>query len=250
MRPNEAGMIWMLGLGSLALVASGAGAEWLVTADGSRVEIDGPWKVEGRRVTFTMPNGTLGSMPLAEVDLDASEALARQAQEAAERSEEPMAKPKAVMVITDADVRKAPSGEAGGDQSDTGARAESSNPGLRVGGWRESVDQSRNVVRITGDLQNPTENPATSIDLEVQLYDANGELLESSVAQLDRSFLNPGASVRFQADFEDTLSFDDIRFQIRSRGFLAKPPPDESEATGEESGEPEGEPIAEEGESS
>ena len=34
-------------------------ADWLVTRDGARIETKGAWKVDGRRVLFTVPNGTL-----------------------------------------------------------------------------------------------------------------------------------------------------------------------------------------------
>ncbi len=62
----------IFGCGSLAWLASGAAADWLVASDGSRIETTGPFKVEGKLVIFTLPNGTLGSLPLSEVDLEAS----------------------------------------------------------------------------------------------------------------------------------------------------------------------------------
>lgn len=49
--------------------------QWLVTVDGDRVEIRGPWKIEGGRVLFTNPRGTLSSMRLSQLDLAASEEL-------------------------------------------------------------------------------------------------------------------------------------------------------------------------------
>ena len=69
----------IFGCGSLAWLASGAAADWLVASDGSRIETKGPFKVEGKLVIFTLPNGTLGSLPLSEVDLEASRSLTAQA---------------------------------------------------------------------------------------------------------------------------------------------------------------------------
>jgi hypothetical protein len=213
--------------GSLALLASGAAAEWLVTRDGARLEIDGSWAVAGKLVTFTLPGGTLGSMPLEVVDLEASRTLNDEAAAAARaQPAAPAAPRKAEFVVTDDDVGH-PTWSDPGDATAAGAEPEpEESPGLRVAGWREEVDLSTNSVVITGNLQNPTQNPATSIGLEVMLHSEDGALLESSRARLERSFLGPGASIRFEARFQDTLSYDSVRFDIRSRGFLANPPAD------------------------
>ncbi|MEM6454112.1 MAG: hypothetical protein AAF772_03365 [Acidobacteriota bacterium] len=58
-----------------ALLGGGAiaHADVLVTVEGEEIETDGPWTVRGRTVVFTRPNGTLSSMRLDEIDLDASE---------------------------------------------------------------------------------------------------------------------------------------------------------------------------------
>jgi hypothetical protein len=66
------------------------------------------------------------------------------------------------------------------------------------------------------------------------LYGEDGTLLETSRADLERGFLNPGASVRFEARFTDTLSFDSVEFDIKSRGFLARPPEEEAGSSEDE----------------
>ena len=216
----------ILGFGSLAFTASGAVADWLVTQEGDRVEINGPWKVEGQLVTFILPNGTLGSMRLSAVDLDASQALTEKAA-AQPAPVQPKPRRKAEFVLTDADVGHPRSSDSGDSDSAGQSTAAEARPGLRVAGWRENVDLSTSSVTVTGNLQNPTQNPATSIALSVMLYGEDGSLLETATADLERGFLNPGASVRFEARFTDTLSFDRVEFDIRSRGFLAKPPAEE-----------------------
>lgn len=216
------------GFGSLAFMASGAAADWLVTSDGSKVEIEGPYEVKGKLVVFTLPGGTLGSMPASAVDLESSRALNEQAS-AKQKPVEEAPKAKAAMVLTDADVGhpnlavsdSLDEGEPPGADSVPVAVA------LQVTGWQESVDLSRNSISINGTLRNPTENPATSIELGVELFDEEGELLERSTARLERGFLNPGNTTRFEAIFNDTLSYSSVEFDIRSRGFMSAPPADE-----------------------
>jgi glutaredoxin len=89
-----------------ALLASGLGvapacSEWLVLRDGARLEIAGTPRVEGRRVLFTTPQGTLAALPAAEVDLVATEAANRApVPEAAAKAETPQ---RPVRRFTDAD---------------------------------------------------------------------------------------------------------------------------------------------------
>jgi len=63
--------------------------------------------------------------------------------------------PKAVMVITDADVGHPTRRRgAGSDDAGPGEASVSTSPDLRVTGWRESVDMSSQSVQISGTLQN------------------------------------------------------------------------------------------------
>lgn len=72
-----------------ALVAGDAGADWLVLADGSRVETEGSWEVKGRQIVFTTADGTLSSLKTEQVDLDASREATRAAVERAARPAPP-----------------------------------------------------------------------------------------------------------------------------------------------------------------
>ena len=217
----------VFGFGSLALLASGAAADWLVTSDGSEIEIDGPHEVKGKLVIFTLPNGTLGSMPLSAVDLETSRALTEKAVAKEQPAEEPP-RPKAVVVLTDADVGHPRLAVSNSLEEGGAPPGGSPSPALQVTRWQEDVDLSRNSVEINGVLRNPTDNPATSIELAVLLYDEEGGLLESSNARLEKDFLNPGTTTRFAAAFDETLSYDRVEFDIRSRGFMSRPPDDES----------------------
>lgn len=100
----------LLAAASAALFAlsSPAAGDWLVMADGTRVETRGPWEVKGKLVVFTRPAGGLASLRLAEVDLEASREATSAAAAAAAGGEsraQEAPPPKApVLVITDADV--------------------------------------------------------------------------------------------------------------------------------------------------
>jgi hypothetical protein len=59
-----------------------AAADWLVTQLGDRIETRGAWRVEKKSVIFTLPNGTLSSLRVSDVDLAASEKATAAASEA------------------------------------------------------------------------------------------------------------------------------------------------------------------------
>ena len=87
-----------------------AAADWLVTRDGHRIETDGPWKVKGRIVVYTDTGGTLSSLRLDEVDLEASEAAGKEPQAPAPPPAEPAAKREQkapVLVLTNDDIPEA-----------------------------------------------------------------------------------------------------------------------------------------------
>lgn len=107
---------WAL-LAALVLVPEVRG-DWLVTREGQRIETRGAWEVRGRMIVFTAPAGTLSSIRLSEIDLDASRRLSEAAQRAAEEAaaaaepaEDGPREP--VMTLTDRDVGRAELGAVG-----------------------------------------------------------------------------------------------------------------------------------------
>ncbi len=101
----------------LLAVAPAVEADWLVTREGQRIRTAGPWKVKGRTVVFTSDHGTLSSMRLEEVDLEASEQeTTRMAQNAASRevNTEGHTRP-SVMTLTNQDVARGESGAVGAE---------------------------------------------------------------------------------------------------------------------------------------
>lgn len=97
-------------IGLVAASGSPLLADWLVLADGTRIETRGPWQVRGRMVTFTDTKGTFSSLRADEVDLDASEAATRAAAEAPagggtdDAAAPASPPPPPLLVLTDADV--------------------------------------------------------------------------------------------------------------------------------------------------
>ena len=51
-------------------------ADWLVTRDGTRIETEGLWSMQGKLVVFELPDGTLSSLRLSLVASDRATAEA------------------------------------------------------------------------------------------------------------------------------------------------------------------------------
>lgn len=212
-------------LAALLFAAGGARADWLVLADGSAMEIKGPPATRGQMVVFQMPNGTLASLRLSEVDLEAS---ARRTAAARERKTAPAASPappaeekKAVFVITDADVRHVSAAAASepGDSANEpeGAAAKPEKSGrqrLIVSQWGQ--DDSGQVLTVFGSLENRDLNAAGAVRLTVVARDGEGTVVGRAAAGLGMTTLLPGQSTQFQARFEDAPFFESLDFEMES----------------------------------
>ena len=211
----------------LALTAAApAAADWLVTRQGGRVETKGPWKVKGKLVVFTLPDGKLSSLRAAEVDLDASrrateEAVAAAAAaQAAPAAESP--KPReATVVLTDESFRRAAPPapvEPGEEKKEEAGEAE---PGkLSIASWERS-SSARHVV-ISGTVRNDAPTDATGVQVTVLLYDETGKLLVTGDGVLSSTILPAGQSGSFEASFPDVYSFAAAKFEARGLHILRK----------------------------
>lgn len=247
-RPEPARRRLVLGLGLVAvlLLAGRAGADWLVLNDGSRVETDGAWSVEGRLVVFRTPGGTLSSLRLAEVDLEATDRANVEANEPP-----PVAAPappkKAVLVLTEADLPPASpvpaeQEEAGSGEGEAGKGAGSAQAGagLEVGSWEQVPTPDGTGIQIYGTLENKTGKLATDLGVRVLLFDAAGNEVGSQEAVIGRRALPPGAKANFNATFPDVFSFAAAKFEPQYRSFetraLPQPAAAEEETAAEEPG--------------
>ncbi len=228
-----ASLLWILG----PLIGD---ADWLVTRDGTSIETDGPWRVKGRLVVFELPNGTLSSLRLSLVDLEASEkATAEAAEEPAEGAGQP---PAAVFVITDKDVSHVRISAASempltgsGEPEATGEdRDASPREAVEVLSWQD-VTGEEGVV-ISGTARNTGDAVAAGLTLTVVLSDREGRVLATSNAQLGASALPSGQSVSFRAAFPGVFAFTAVRFAFQYQPLQTQTNPPEASSPSRDSG--------------
>lgn len=232
--PAVAICLWAAAFGPVAAVR----ADWLVTRDGGRVETQGPWKVDGKRVVFTQKDGTLSSLRLTEVDLDASRqtttAMAEEATaaKATAAAEAPPAK-KSTRVFTDKDFARPPAppkddakdGDAKPGADPAAAAAAAAGP-VRVGDWKQSRNQETHALEITGSVVNSGPDLAVAVSVTVRLFNPRGEQFATQSATLNTRSLHPGQNTAFTAVFADVIDFASAKIDVTSTPLMQKPPAD------------------------
>ncbi|MCZ6507599.1 MAG: FxLYD domain-containing protein [Acidobacteria bacterium] len=212
----------LLGFALLAIVtASSAGADVLVTTDGSVVETKGPWQQRGRMVVFTLANGQLSALRAEDVDFAATtrwrEALAATA---APLPEDAASAPIARIVITDADVAHArpvieapDTDDVANDDAEATAPAKSS---VRVTAWDEEEPADGRGRRIFGTLRNDGNNFATGITIQISVYDNDGAIAGTQTTTPVRTSLRPGESTTFSLQFAEVYLIGATRMIVKS----------------------------------
>jgi hypothetical protein len=224
------------------LPAARGSADWLVTREGGRVETKGPWKVRGKLVVFTQAGGTLSSLRLADVDLDASEKITAEVVAAAARAAEPREHPRvekkeAVFVVTDETLKKsAPPAEPATEGAEAGAAvsgvvaatgAASGDKGrspVVVDNWRQVRRTEGDGIEILGTLRNSSGAIAAEAGVTVKLYDENGKLLATADGVLSMPSIKPESSTSFRASFPGLFAFADIKFETKGWGLKLDTP--------------------------
>jgi hypothetical protein len=204
-----------------------AGADWLVTREGGRIETRGAWEVKGRLVVFRAADGSLSSLRLADVDLEASRKATGEAAQARTAEARPAAAERRTPVrsITDKDVRQAaaaakPAATPDSKDSEKPAEPAAAAPsGLAVASWQRSQDGAGGSVVVTGMVQNASPGTAGDIKLTVILYDEAGTPLRAVPAALTATALPPGQQAEFRAEFPDIFGFASLRFDLKSPTF-------------------------------
>lgn len=209
-----------------------AAADWLVTADGERIETKGPWEVRGRLVVYTTPDGTLASLRASRVDLEGSEqATAEAAAEASRPPAESAPEPEErapVLVLTDRDVARAAPGETGGVETSEGngeqtPQQSASQPGassLEVVSYDDRFVAEENELVVTGQLRNRGRSLLTRVFLDVIAYDEGGSVIGRTEATIEAEALRPGESTTFTATFPALALYDRLAFNTASSGFI------------------------------
>ena len=212
-----------LGLATALVLLLSSGpvvADWLVMRDGSRVETEGAWRVDGERILFDMDGGALGSVQTEDVDLDASRSLTQAAREAAIRRAQPQApapKKKAVFVVTDADVsHRSPAEALAESAADPQADASENQPPGRVevASWNTSDLPAGNGLRVVGSVRNGSSNVAADLNIEILAYDSTDELLLSAPAILGASAIGPGQSTTLAGELVGVFDFSRVEFDV------------------------------------
>jgi hypothetical protein len=230
--PTRALQLWRLALTAAPVLLAGfavpASADWLLTREGARIETRGGWEIKGKMVVFTLGNGTLSSLRLAEVDLEASR-KATEAAKAPRPAAPPAAPKKPVLVLTDADVGHVtrPPGGAPAESAQGGEAA-----GLEVVSWTQVEQAEGSDVQIMGSLRNNSTSLATDLTVMVRLFDSDQALVAETPAILSPNTLAPGAQTTFRALFPGVASFVTVTFEpegnLEARTFAPPPPAGES----------------------
>jgi hypothetical protein len=207
----------------LAVVATPAAADWLVTRAGDRVETKGPWEVKSRLVVFTLPDGQLASLRLSEVDLEASRAATADAvaaaalEEAEAASPAPVEKRKPVLVLRDGDVRRAADAPAEESGEGDGEAAEATQaPPVRIESWSQGQDSEDGSVVIRGVVENGSASYATGIAVTVSVYDTDGSPLATTEVAAQPPALRPGQKGEFEASFPGVYTLASVKIDPRS----------------------------------
>jgi hypothetical protein len=222
-----AGGLWMT---AMTTMSAPARADWLVTRDGGKVETKGSWKLEPKRVVFTLTDGTLSSLRLTEVDLDASRQATLAAQEArtaeTTAAAQPQAAPrKSVRVLTDKDfARPEPPAPAPGTEEAATAGAPQAAGPVQVATWKQSRNDELNQMDFTGQVRNTSKDLATGVSLTIRLYDLRGELIGEKQADLDTRTLKAGQNTAFSASFPGVIDFATAKLEANSTPLVTKVP--------------------------
>lgn len=242
-------------------------ADRLILRDGSEIETRGPWKVKGRQVVFTLQSGTLSSLRLDDVDLEASKTAGEMAaQEPADgAADESMrlvgdeaARLEPILVITDRDIPRAkkagnvaassnqtedasvageesPEAEAQGDGQGAGREILFAAEGLEVAGW-QTLDSPRGGIEITGVLANRSDQLVAEASVRVKVVASDG-VERTYTAEVGNATLGAGQQSPFRILLPDVVAVDDaLTFDLEGSAvrprILPSTPPTTDEADG------------------
>ncbi len=239
-------MSWLAAL--LALIAVGAppaGADWLVTRDGARIETKGAWEVKGSQVIFTLPNGTLSALRKSEVDLDVSVTVTADSRKPAPSQDTSPVHRQSVLVLTNKDIRQANGANAERlTEEATGEDAASAAPeraspavtrrGVEMVSWTSRDSGSVDGLEIVGTIKNTGSDIAANVGVKVTVIDQDGAPLLDTSAFLRSTGLAPGKSTTFRALLPGVFSlFQEPKFEISSGsvsvGGPATPEPEDDQ---------------------
>ena len=194
---------WVVYLMAAALPAA---AEVLILRDGGRVVTAGRWTVDGGVVVFTRPDGSLVSIRLKNIDLDASRSNGGEAglpgmETPSGAPEAPARSRRPVLVLTDRDVPRATSGVAPTDGRLGGTTSGHRASPVEVESWIEREEAGG--MEVVGNLRNRSRAAQRLYGVSVDLRDGDGDMIQSVYVLPKERLLAPGATTAFSARFRE-----------------------------------------------
>jgi hypothetical protein len=216
-------------------LAFSASADRLVLRDGTIIPTRGPFQIKGRVVIFTQPNGTLSSLRVDELDLDASRPPSRgetppladipapPGQEASlsapSPEDESLPVPKNLTPLGREQLSPAPPPLLPDAEPRAGTRQGEAEH-LLVRSWESTVDQG---LEIRGRLVNASSNLATGIVMRVTVLGPDDRVLEEKKATLNRTRLSPYDELAFSVSFPELTGFAFVHFAVESQRLEFSP---------------------------
>jgi len=226
-------------------LAAGAWADVVVLKGGTVIQLKQPVVRRGSTAYITRADGTLLSVPVSEIDRDATAAANQAAAAPAPAPAAPAAATnpadaartvkdgqKAKVRITDADVsHPMDMGEATGEDKDAAAKKGESSGMARVEVADYTREKNGAALVIKGSLRNPGQGTAENVRLAVTAVDEKGQSIDGANATLSKGSVDSGSTVEFQASLNiGERNVAAIKFQ--PQWTVPKPPPSAAPAPG------------------
>jgi hypothetical protein len=222
------------------LFAGVLSADVVVLKGGAVISLKSPPVRRGDTVLLTRTDGTLLSVPLSEIDREATaSARAKEGPPAPAATSVPAATlagaaraarevPKARVRITDADVSH---GEAAAAEAEGAAaegegdkEADSTTGAGRVEVADYSQEKSGDALVVRGTLRNPGATPAMNVRMTVTAIDSKGQTITSGEAGVSNGVIEPSRTVAFSVTIPvGSRPVGSLRFSPR---WVAPPLPD------------------------
>ncbi len=222
----------------LAAPGTFALADVVVLKGGTVVALKQPWVRRGNTAYITRADGTLLSVPVSEIDRDATAAANQAAPPPAEAAALPASSPaeavrsvkdvpKAKVRITDADVSH---------PLELPTAPEDKKGSAAVGGPRvEVVDytQEKNggTLVVKGSIRNPGQGTAENVSMTVTALDEKGQSVDATTANLSKGAVESGSSVEFVASLANVGDKNVSNLRFAPQWAVPKPPPPAPAAT-------------------
>jgi pilus assembly protein FimV len=197
---------------ALVLSAALSAAEVVVLRGGTRIELKKPWVRQGNNALLTRMDGTLLSVPVAEIDREAT-AVAQAAPALPPRSSEVVAepaspaeaaragrdRPKARVKVTDADVGHYVETPAGPGEASAEQKPEAPSGTGRLEIVDYTQERAGAQLHVRGSLRNAGGTSATSARLTISALNAQGQVFVTAEAGLSNGTVEPHRTVNFSA---------------------------------------------------